>query len=162
MENITKNKIILKCVKEKSKLRIKFHVYFDSDGKIYSNAYNNNYNCKFPKDIRVEGRYFEIGENDLTTVITRGKPFYNVNKKNIKILDNYNDPKMDISNIKIYQVDDCVVCYCEKPSVIIMPCGHQCTCNECFKLITDDKQGCPLCRKHITSQYYLEGNNIEV
>ena len=38
----------------------------------------------FKKDIRVEGRFFEIGENDLTTVINRGKPFYRVNKKVLK------------------------------------------------------------------------------
>lgn len=44
------SKIIIKCVKEKNKLRIKFHSYFDSDGKEYRGAYNNTYNCQFLKE----------------------------------------------------------------------------------------------------------------
>ena len=96
------SKIIIKCIKEKNKLRIKFHSYFDSEGTEYRGAYNNSYNCQFPKNIRIEGRFFEIGEDDLNTVITRGKPFYRVSKKNIKILDNYLDPEFDINKVKIF------------------------------------------------------------
>ena len=47
--------IILKCILEKKKLRIKFHCFINDENKIYNNVYNNNYNCKFPKDIRVDG-----------------------------------------------------------------------------------------------------------
>lgn len=49
------SKITLQCVKEKSKLRIKFHSFTDTEGKVYTNVYNNALNCKFPKDIRKEG-----------------------------------------------------------------------------------------------------------
>lgn len=152
------SKIILKCILEKRKLRIKFHRFINEEGKIFNNAYNNNYNCQFPKDIRVEGRFFEIGENDLTTVINRGKPFYRVNKKSIKILENYIDSELNLENLKIYTVDECVVCYCEKPTVIMIPCGHQCTCVECFEIISQDKSKCPLCRKNILSHF----KNIDV
>ena len=147
------SKIILKCVLEKKKLRIKFYRFIDEEGSIFTNAYNNSYNCQFPKDIRIEGRFFEIGGNDLISVINRGKPFYRVNKKNIKILENYLDPDFNIDNIKVYTVDECVVCYCEKPNVILLPCGHQCTCLECFELISKDKNKCPLCRKSILNKY---------
>ena len=71
----------------KRKLRIKFYRFIDEEGSIFTNAYNNSYNCQFPKDIRIEGRFFEIGGNDFITVINRGKPFYRVNKK-YKILEN--------------------------------------------------------------------------
>ena len=37
-------KIILKCVTEKRKLRIKFHCYINDEGKEYRNVYNNKYN----------------------------------------------------------------------------------------------------------------------
>ena len=37
-------KIILKCVTEKRKLRIKFHCYINAEGKEYRNVYNNKYN----------------------------------------------------------------------------------------------------------------------
>lgn len=47
--------------------------------------YNNTYNCPFPKDIRVKGRFYEFGENDLNTVITKGKPFFRVSLKIILI-----------------------------------------------------------------------------
>ena len=147
------SKIIIKCVKVKNKLRIKFHSYFDSEGKEYRNVYNNTYNCQFPKDIRVEGRFFEIGENDLTTVINRGKSFYRVSKNNIKILDEYTDPDFDISKIKIYSIDECVVCLTEKPNVIFLPCGHQCTCLTCYNMISNVHKDCSLCKKKIIGTY---------
>ena len=37
--------IILKCISDKNKLRIKFYCFINEENKIY--------NCKFPKDIRV-------------------------------------------------------------------------------------------------------------
>ena len=52
--------IILKCVKDKSKLRIKFHSYVDETGKHYSDVYNNKYNCRFPRNLRKENTYYKI------------------------------------------------------------------------------------------------------
>ena len=54
------SKITLQCVKEGRKLRIKFFSFTDDQGKVFTNVYNNNYNCKFPRDIRVEGRYRRV------------------------------------------------------------------------------------------------------
>lgn len=154
------SKIIIKCIKEKNKLRIKFHSYFDSEGTEYRGAYNNSYNCQFPKNIRIEGRFFEIGEDDLNTVITRGKPFYRVSKKNIKILDNYLDPEFDINKVKIFSLEECVVCMSVKPNVIFLPCGHQCTCKSCFDEIYKVYKSCPLCKKSIVNRFIPDDNEI--
>lgn len=157
------SKIIIKCVKEKSKLRIRFHSYFDNEGKEYRGAYNNTYNCQFPKDIRVEGRFYEIGENDLNTVITRGKPFYRVSKNNIKILENYIDPEFDVNNLKkIYSLEECVVCMTFKPNVIFIPCGHQCTCEQCYNVISKEHTSCSLCKKNIANTFITQVNELTV
>ena len=34
---------------DKSKLRIRFYSFTNEDGKVFTNVYNNNYNCRFPK-----------------------------------------------------------------------------------------------------------------
>ena len=57
--------IILECVLEKKKLRIKFHSFVDEEGKIFTNVYDNSYNCQFPKDIRSNGRFFSIPNDDM-------------------------------------------------------------------------------------------------
>ncbi len=66
-------KITLQCVKSGKKLRIRFFSFTDEAGKVFTNVYNNGLNCKFPRDIRVEGRFFEIGPNDLELVNHPGK-----------------------------------------------------------------------------------------
>lgn len=163
-------KIILTCVEEKKKLRIKFHMYIGEDGKRFTNAYNNSYNCRFPKAIRKKGRFFEINGNDLTTNISTGKPFYMVNKNNIKIFETdpyIIDETINIENIKdkykIFLLDECLMCYCEVPCVILMPCGHQCSCKECFELIKNSTNICPLCRTPITQSFCVKvDSNIVV
>ena len=35
---------------EKNKLRVKFHSYVNVEGKRFTNAYNNNYNCRFTNE----------------------------------------------------------------------------------------------------------------
>ena len=81
-------KITLQCVAQGSKLRIRFHSYTNEDGKTFTNVYDNSYNCQFPRAIREEGRYYEIGDNDLILVGGDGgkAPFYRVAKNNIKVL----------------------------------------------------------------------------
>tara|TARA_R110000824_G_scaffold134309_1_gene297255 strand:- start:18 stop:218 length:201 start_codon:yes stop_codon:yes gene_type:complete len=63
--------VVLQCVKEKSKLRV----------KIISNGYNNNANCQFPKAIRKEGLKYKVPPEAIK-VVQRGlnKFFYNVDK----------------------------------------------------------------------------------
>lgn len=153
--------IILECILDKKKLRIRFHSYInDEDGKTYTNVYNNDYNCQFPKDIRQEGAFYQICDNDIYLISDGSKsPFYKISKNNIRILTNdeckkykKDDPTglgIDISKLKIYDVSECVICLSETSSVIFIPCAHRCVCDACYVGIKKVKNCCPLCRRSI-------------
>jgi hypothetical protein len=117
------SKIILRCIKEKSKLCIKFFSFVDNEGKINTNIYNNKLNCKFPKDIRKEGYFYEIRPEYLSIVNSNGKLYYNVKNKDIKML-----PDFDISFIKVFEVNGCLICSDFTDNI---PCGHKCLCTNC-------------------------------
>ena len=136
--------VLLKCVKEGSKLRV----------KIISPGYSNYANCKFPKNIRVDGRKYTVEPSDIKLTATKGKFFYSVNAKAIKIVDEQKETELKLSELKIYEdkdQTDCVVCMLEIVEnvdlkfVILAPCGHFCTCNVCAAKL--DK--CPICRADI-------------
>jgi len=121
------SKITLQCVKEKSKLRIKFFSFTDTEGKVYTNVYNNNLNCKFPKDVRQDGYFYEIGPDDIVLVSHPNKQaFYQIKTTNMKIVT-----KLDMSSLKIYEITECVVCMVENSTEILVPCGHLCMCKSC-------------------------------
>ena len=139
--------ITLQCIKVKSKLRIRFFSFKNEEGKVFTNIYNNNYNCKFPKNIREEGLFYEIPDTDISLSNKSGrKPFYTIKKNNIKIIRNQTTEEL-LSKIKIYNVEECVICLDKKPSKVFLPCGHLCTCDTCFTKLKDKK--CPLCRRVI-------------
>lgn len=145
------SKIMLQCVKVAGKLRIRFHSFTNDEGKVFTNVYDQTYNTMFPKDIRVEGRYYEIGPHDLSLVNQPGKtPFYRVNKANIKVVSN-----VDLSTLRVFSVDECVICMSSIPNVILVPCGHQCCCSECYKAMAKlaSCNSCPLCRRKIESTH---------
>jgi len=155
--------IILQCVSEKKKLRIKFYSYIDSEGKQYQNVYNNDYNCQFPKDIRVEGRFFSIGDEDLHLQADNYvAPFYKVTKRNIIILTdehleqlhiNKERPKLTdkeiLEGLKIYDVAECIICLVNPTSMIFVPCAHRAVCEECYGHMKKCDNKCPLCRRNI-------------
>jgi len=140
--------INLECIKYKSKLRVRFHSYVDENNKRYLNAYNKEYNCRFPKNLRKEGYYYKIPANSLT--ITSRKdciPFYSVNKKNIQIVH-------ELTVINIYKVEDCIICMENMPNVTLAPCGHHCTCEACYNILrTKPGNWCPICRREICKAY---------
>ena len=139
------SKITLQCVKEKSKLRIKFFSFTDITNKVYTNVYDNTLNCKFPKDIRQEGLYYEIGSDDLTLVSNPNvKPFYTIKTSNIKIINT-----IDISNLKIFEVNECVICLSNPSTKILIPCAHRCLCNDCYIVMQRISKCCPLCRRNV-------------
>ncbi len=152
--------IILQCVLEKSKLRVKFHSYINSDGTSYRNVYDNRYNCQFPRDIRVEGRYYSIGDDDLALVYDGIKaPFYKVSKHNIQILtaEHINTMKLNLSGaeikleeMKIYEVEECIICFAEPSNMVFIPCAHCAVCEGCHSEIHKRDNKCPLCRKNIS------------
>lgn len=132
--------VLLKCVKEGSKLRV----------KIISDGYFNEANCQFPKDIRKEGRIFKVKAKDVILAEGKaGKYFYRV-KSGIEI---YNEGsgsiQNDVTKVKIFEdkkESDCAVCLTVPKTTVIVPCGHFYTCNSCAKQL--DK--CPICRGGIS------------
>ena len=147
--------IILKCVSEGNKLRIKFHCFINEENKIYNNVYNNNYNCKFPRNIRVNNRYYKVNDSDISLVSDGSKqPFYNINKNNIHVISEEEvnhllNPVIDISTIKIFDCVECVICMDINSEVIFIPCAHRCVCVKCYDEIKKVKNCCPICRQNI-------------
>ncbi len=139
--------ITLKCVKEKSKLRIKFVHFTDHEGKIHTNVYNTSYNCKFPKNIREEGLFYEIPDTDLS--LSNG--FYIVKTHNIKIIRSAEYLEDIVKNMTIFTLDECIVCLSDIPNILFTPCGHQCVCADCNKELNKSSHNCPLCRRSITT-----------
>lgn len=129
----------LKCFREGSRLRV----------KIISPGYIQYANCRFPRDIRVEGREYLVPQNDITLIDTRNMYFYAVKKKNIQILDALNT--MDPKDIKVYgdtseEHPECAICMdVQNELIIFAPCGHYCSCAICAKKINS----CPMCRTKI-------------
>lgn len=154
--------IILQCISVKRKLRIRFFCYIDQENKFYYNVYNNDYNCQFPKDIREDGMFYQINDNDIHLVYDGSKaPFYKVSKNNIKILSNQesiqyinkqnelNGINVDLSELKVFEISECVICMTEPSSVIFIPCAHRATCNDCYQSLKRVNNCCPLCRRNI-------------
>ena len=145
---LNSNKVLLKCVKENGKLRIKFHSFVNKDGIGYTKSYNTDYNCLFPKNIREEGVYYEILDTDITLSYGQNNNgFYRINKKNIKVLEKLKAEDI-IKNMKIFEVNECVICLSEEPSLVFVPCGHVCCCSGCFSQLKNEIK-CPLCRRKV-------------
>jgi len=122
----------LKCVKVDGKLRV----------RIISPGYLNNANCQFPKDIRLENRIYEVNFNQVTLVTRTNKNYYNVKKGHIKFID---EIEHLLEKLKVFEdtsSDDCAICMSFEKCMVIVPCGHYYTCEECTKKI----KTCPICR----------------
>ena len=146
-ESDNKNTVILKCIKEKNKLRIRFYSFKDFEGNTYTNVYNNSYNCRFPKNIRKEGYYYEIFDSDIKLNKGKTKPFYVVKKNNIKIIKPDLTYKLD--SVKIFEINECIICMDAKTNNVFLPCGHMCTCLNCFLKMKkfNNIVKCPMCRR---------------
>lgn len=151
------SKVILKCVRENSKLRVKFHTFTDEDSRIFHNSYNNEYNCKFPKNIRKEGLYYEVPAFAISISTNLGTPFYCVKKGFITILDK--SPSTNLitcddnvfDKLTVFDANTCVICLEENTQIIFAPCGHKCCCVNCSKeILNTNKRKCPICRINIS------------
>jgi hypothetical protein len=154
--------IILKCVLEKSKLRIKFQYFVNDQNQVYSNVYNNDYNCRFPKDIRKEGTYYKVNDRDISLSGIGIKPFYTIKKTNIVVMqpeelrEILNPPKVDLSQIKIFDAGECVICLSSHSTVVFLPCAHRCVCSDCSSGIKTMGNTCPVCRTRIQQSIVSE------
>jgi hypothetical protein len=129
----------LKCIKVGSKLRI----------RIISPGYFNEANCQFPRNLRVENRIYEV-PTDSISLISRSKNYYNIKKDSIKIIENLTT---DLIKIKVFEdtsSDDCAICMTNEKCMVIVPCGHYYTCEECISKIKKSSGCCPICRIKFT------------
>lgn len=138
--------VILECVEEGSKLRV----------KMKSPGYLINSNCQFPRDLRVAGRKFKVPVEYVKLMTQRGKYFYSIkNKSVIQIINDDEHKELNMENIKkntkIYEdadTNDCAVCLCNEKDTVFIPCGHFYTCMGCSQQL----KTCPICRCTITER----------
>ena len=141
--------VILECVEEGSKLRV----------KMKSPGYLINSNCQFPRDLRIAGRKFKVPVADVKLMSQRGKYFYSIKKKtNIEIISDGDASdtsditeilRENLKNMKIYEdvdTSDCAVCLSETKNIVFIPCGHFYTCKSCSGRL----KTCPICRVNIS------------
>lgn len=131
--------IRLKCIKVGNKLRV----------RIISPGYFNEANCQFPRNLRIEGRIYEVPAL-CVTLVTRSKNYYTIlkPKHTIKVIkDNENnliENNQDFK-LKVFEdnlSDDCAICMTNEKCMVIVPCGHYYTCHDCTSKINK----CPICR----------------
>jgi hypothetical protein len=138
--------VLLECVKEGSKLRV----------KMKSPGYLINSNCQFPRDLRVDGRKFKVPVAYVKLMTQQGKYFYSIkNKSVIEIITDEEKQQINLENIKqntkIYEdasTMECAVCLCAEKDTVFIPCGHFYTCNGCSQQL----KTCPICRTTITDR----------
>ena len=130
--------VILKCIKEGSRLRV----------RIVTEGYLNSANCQFPKNIRSEGRFYEVPIENVNLITRTSKWYYSI-KKNIKILDSIGS--LNLEDIKIFEDEtssECCICLSEEKEIVFVPCGHYYCCNTCSKKVNK----CPICRANVDQQ----------
>jgi hypothetical protein len=139
--------VILKCIKERSKLRV----------KIITKGYNGDANCQFPRDCRTEGCLYKVKASNIRLITTRGKYYYSVARGAVEILDGETEEAhvlggttVTTANITVFEDErssDCCICICESKQ-IVFNCGHLYTCKACSVLV----KTCPICRQRITQR----------
>ena len=152
----------LHCVTENRKVRVKIAAYINNEGKRYSNVYDNTFNCRFPRNLRIDGRKFHVPDNNVKLNCTPGKAgYYIVSAHNIVILpDNFqSDSTNNLLIEHVWETSvECVICLCTESKIIFTPCGHKCSCIDCGKKLKD----CCICRAHINSMITMEEYNASL
>ena len=137
--NIQEDSVYLKCSNIGNKLRV----------RIITPGFYSSANCQFPRDLRVDGRYFRVSPKHINLITTRGKYYYSIkNKSYIEIIDYSKVPEFIAPKIKIYEdteQEECLLCYDAPKQSIFSPCGHFYTCTSCS--IKCNK--CPICRQPV-------------
>jgi hypothetical protein len=134
-------KVYLFCVKEGGKLRV----------RIVSPGYLNRANCQFPRDLRVQGRYFRVDPTSIKLMTARNTTYYCIKNKNeIEIVEERDVPKPPPPKLKVFEneeQEECLICYDAPKESVFNPCGHYYTCYNCSKRC----QTCPVCRVTVIS-----------
>lgn len=146
--------VLLQCVKEKGKLRVKM---------ISSQPFIKGINCQFPRNIRQEGMYYVVKSENIKL---KGVYYSAMGKDIITCATmNIDEVKRYITNLdggivpKIIFGDgdgdnECIICMDNEKNTVFSPCGHYMTCHECSTQFTQ----CPICRAKIS--HTLNRNEI--
>lgn len=140
--------VLLQCVKEKSKLKVKM---------LSSQPFIKGINCQFPRQIREEGKYYVVKSE---AIKLKGN-FYSAMQKDIIVCQTFdmNEIKKYINDLvatekvkplQIFGEDDdkeCVICMSEEKNSVFSPCGHYMTCGSCATKC----KICPICRAKVVS-----------
>ena len=78
----------------------------------------------------------------------------NMSKKEIKtIKKNNNKKEEEIENLE----ENCILCYENKPNILIDPCCHGGVCKNCvIQYLKADGKNCPLCKTNIEKLFLIE------
>ena len=149
-----RSKVLLRCVLEGKKVRVRFEAYVDEHGVKHHNAYWSTLNCQFPRRLRVAGRRFAVDALDVSlSTSAKSAPFYHVRTRNLHVLS---DPEVDT----VHREAECVACMDRPPSKVLVPCGHLCLCAACFETLEEqsrcERVRCPLCRQHVGTTIFVE------
>ncbi len=144
----------LKCVAEGRRLRV----------KIISPGYFSDANCQFPRNLRLDGRIYQVDSSSISLVYAAsGKYFYRVSGA-IEIVSSTDIPVTPtdaIGQVSVERIFDsgepeCVVCLEEPKTLVMVPCGHYCLCAGCKSQmstacgVVNGGFKCPLCRNPVT------------
>ena len=55
----------------------------------------------------------------------------------------------DCSSTKVFETEECVVCWAAAACVILQPCGHMCMCEACSQVFKSPAVLCPMCRARV-------------
>ena len=153
-ESVSESLVILKCIKEGSRLRI----------KIISRGYHTDANCQFPKDIRLEGRTYSVPSRNIKFTEGPGrKYFYRINKSDIKIIGSTIESDVTSVVTSIFEdesVTECIICMSADKNTVFASCGHYACCSDCSKTIFNTTKKCPICRSRILELVHRE--NIQI
>ncbi len=140
----------LHCVQDRNKVRVRIASYIDQDGKRYNDVYNNDWNCRFSRSLRMVGKRFLVPASNVKLLALGETYFYSVSDKNIITLQNNQKTEAEIlAETVVYETSaDCVVCMDQKSEIIFSPCGHLCSCASCGKQLSK----CCICRTEIKHQ----------
>lgn len=146
--------VLLQCVKEGSKLKVKM---------VSTQPFIKGINCQFPRNIRQEGMYYVVKSSDVKLRGTGTRNFYSAIKKGAVVCQTFdlNEVKKYINNLAVGEPDkimpakifgededmECIICMCEDKNSVFVPCGHYMTCGECAARC----KSCPICRANIVS-----------
>ena len=141
--------VIIGCVKEHSKLRV----------KMMSKGYLIGANCRFPRDLREEGMFYEVATEGVKLSGSGRKYFYMVSKSHIlktshdksSLSDSHTVSTSTVGISKIFtdeSNEECIVCMSDTKSIVFAPCGHYVTCASC----SSQCNTCVLCRAQISAK----------